>query len=104
LIGGLLCVAALGAGTAYATGLGKESTDDAQMEGRVITISARVPGQVSRVLVQDNQLVQAGDVILELDPADYRSGAARGGQRCIAPGRSAREAGSGGRKACEVEL
>jgi membrane fusion protein (multidrug efflux system) len=71
LIGGLLCVAALGAGTAYATGLGKESTDDAQVEGRVITISARVPGQVSRVLVHDNQLVQAGDVILELDPADY---------------------------------
>src|ERR1700730_14457961 len=55
----------------YLLHIGNESTDDAQVEGRVISVSARVPGQVLRVHAQDNQLVDAGDVLLELDPADY---------------------------------
>jgi membrane fusion protein (multidrug efflux system) len=71
LIAGLVGVAAIGAGAGYLLGLGKESTDDAQVEGRVITMSARVPGQVQRVLVSDNQVVEANEVIIELDPADY---------------------------------
>ncbi|SRR5581483_6851283 len=50
-----------------------ESTDDAFIEGRVAFISPRVPGQVTRLLVDDNQKVKAGDVLVELDPRDYQT-------------------------------
>src|SRR6266850_949747 len=71
LIAGLSAAAVLVSGIWYLLHLGRESTDDAQVEGRAISVSARVPGQVLRVHVQDNQLVDGGDVLLELDPADY---------------------------------
>jgi membrane fusion protein, multidrug efflux system len=45
-------------------------TDNAYVTGHVHPISARIAGVVTRVLVEDNQVVQAGDVIAELDPAD----------------------------------
>jgi len=68
----LLTAAALGAGTlGFVAGHGKETTDDAQIESHVASVSARVSGQVARVLVQDNQRVQAGDVLVELDPRDF---------------------------------
>ncbi|MGA2192798.1 MAG: biotin/lipoyl-binding protein, partial [Nitrospirota bacterium] len=47
------------------------STDDAFIDGHVFSISARVPGHVSSVLVNDNQMVKKGDMLVELDPADY---------------------------------
>src|SRR3954469_13125897 len=49
----------------------RESTDDAQIEGDIIPISARVGGTVKSVLVEDNQIVKAGDILVEIDPADY---------------------------------
>ena len=52
------------------------STDDAFIEGNVYTISARISGTVRSVKVTDNQAVKRGDVLVELDPADYRSKAA----------------------------
>jgi membrane fusion protein (multidrug efflux system) len=45
-------------------------TENAYVSGHVHPVSARIPGVVTRVLVEDNQLVKAGDVIAELDPAD----------------------------------
>jgi membrane fusion protein, multidrug efflux system len=48
------------------------TTDDAFVESHIYTISARVPGYVARVLVKDNQHVRAGDLLVELDPNDYR--------------------------------
>jgi membrane fusion protein, multidrug efflux system len=66
----LVAAAAVGAGTFYLLGRGSESTDDAQVEGHVATVAARVPGQVARVLVKDNQEVKAGDVLVELDDRD----------------------------------
>jgi len=48
-----------------------ESTDDAQIDGHVNAISARISGHLSEVLVQDSQLVKAGDVLVEIDPRDY---------------------------------
>ncbi len=48
-----------------------ESTDDAQVDGHVNSISARVSGHVVKLNVQDNQYVQAGTVLVEIDPADY---------------------------------
>jgi membrane fusion protein (multidrug efflux system) len=49
-----------------------ESTDDAQIDGHVNSISTRIAGHVVKLNVQDNQYVQAGTVLLEIDPADYQ--------------------------------
>jgi membrane fusion protein, multidrug efflux system len=49
-----------------------EATDDAQVDGHINSISARVSGHVIKLNVQDNQYVQAGTVLLEIDPADYQ--------------------------------
>jgi membrane fusion protein (multidrug efflux system) len=50
-----------------------ESTDDAFIDGYVTLISPRVPGQVARLAVMDNQEVKAGDVLVEIDPRDYET-------------------------------
>jgi membrane fusion protein (multidrug efflux system) len=68
---GLVLAAAAAYGAAYAASYGKETTDDAQVEGHVANVTVRVAGQVKRVLVEDNQLVQAGEVLVELDDRDY---------------------------------
>jgi len=49
-----------------------EDTDDAQVNGHLIQVSSRISGQVAKVYVEENQLVKAGDLIAELDPADYQ--------------------------------
>ena len=49
-----------------------ESTDDAQIDGHVNSISARVSGHVLKLNVQDNQFVKAGTVLIEIDPTDYQ--------------------------------
>jgi membrane fusion protein (multidrug efflux system) len=49
-----------------------ESTDDAQIDGHVNSISARVSGHVISLNVQDNQYVEAGTLLAEIDPADYQ--------------------------------
>ncbi len=69
----LIVLAVLAGGGWYFVNLGKERTDDAFVEGRVVTIAARVAGQVKRVAVNDNQEVEAGDVLVELDPADLEA-------------------------------
>ena len=51
---------------------GRESTDDAQVDAPVTSVSARVGGTVMRVPVKDNQRVDAGAVLVELDPRDYQ--------------------------------
>ena len=50
-----------------------EDTDDAQVNGHLIQVSSRISGNVINVPVQENQLVKAGDVIVELDPKDYQT-------------------------------
>jgi membrane fusion protein, multidrug efflux system len=49
-----------------------ESTDDAQVDGHVNSISTRISGHVIKLNVEDNQYVQAGTVLVEIDPADYQ--------------------------------
>jgi membrane fusion protein (multidrug efflux system) len=49
-----------------------ESTDDAQIDGHVNSVSARVSGHVLRLNVEDNQYVEKGTVLVEIDPADYK--------------------------------
>ena len=49
-----------------------EDTDDAQVNGHLIQISARIAGQVIKVNVDENQAVEAGTVLVELDPKDFQ--------------------------------
>jgi membrane fusion protein (multidrug efflux system) len=49
-----------------------ESTDDAQVDGHLMPLSARVGGYVTKVNVDDNQYVTAGTVLVEIDPRDYQ--------------------------------
>lgn len=55
----------------------RESTDDAQVDGHINPISARVGGTVLKVYYDDNQVVQAGALLVELDPKDYEVALAR---------------------------
>ncbi len=48
-----------------------ESTDDAEIDGYIYPISSRITGYVTRVMVDDNQYVKAGTVLVRLDPEDY---------------------------------
>jgi membrane fusion protein (multidrug efflux system) len=50
---------------------GRESTDDAQVDAHVTPVAARVGGTVARVPVSDNQQVDAGAILVELDRRDY---------------------------------
>jgi membrane fusion protein (multidrug efflux system) len=66
----LLAVVAVGAWLFITRG--RESTDDAQVEGHVTPMAARVGGTVLRIAVVDNKVVKAGDVLVEIDPRDYQ--------------------------------
>ena len=48
-----------------------ESTDDAQIDGHINAVSARIAGHLSEVPVEDSQLVKAGDVLVKIDPRDF---------------------------------
>src|SRR5947199_3809791 len=48
-----------------------ESTDDAQIDGHLNPVSARVSGHIEKLLVNDNQYVQAGAPLAQIDPRDY---------------------------------
>ncbi len=49
-----------------------QSTDDAFVEGHIITVSPRISGQVAKLHIEDNQEVKKGDLLLEIDDNDYR--------------------------------
>lgn len=49
-----------------------ESTDDAQVDVHLYPVSARIPGYVLKVNVNDNQYVEQGTVLVEIDPRDYQ--------------------------------
>lgn len=48
-----------------------ESTDDAQVDAHLYPVSSRIAGYVTKVNVEDNQYVQKGAVLVEIDPRDY---------------------------------
>jgi membrane fusion protein, multidrug efflux system len=52
---------------------GEEETDDSYVDGHVTTISTRVAGTVTKVLVEDNQYVKLGQPLVCLDPRDYQA-------------------------------
>jgi membrane fusion protein (multidrug efflux system) len=49
-----------------------EDTDDAQVDGNLYQVSSRITGHVIKVYVDDNQTVQAGQLLAEIDPTDYQ--------------------------------
>jgi membrane fusion protein, multidrug efflux system len=49
-----------------------ESTDDAQIDGHVNSVSARISGHVVKLDIRDNQYVEKGTVLVEIDPTDYQ--------------------------------
>jgi len=55
----------------YTYNLSHKSTDDAFITGNVVSVSSRVASSVATVFVDDNQHVQKGDVLMELDPRDF---------------------------------
>ena len=69
LIGGIVLVVALIVVWRYYAV--RESTDDAQIDGHITPISARVSGTVVSVNYRDNQFVDQGAVLVQLDPKDY---------------------------------
>jgi membrane fusion protein, multidrug efflux system len=76
-LGVLVLVAALWFGIPWIRlTLNTVSTDDAFVNGHVTFVAARVRGQVSRVLVDDNNRVHKGDVLVELDREPYRDAVA----------------------------
>ena len=50
-----------------------KSTDDAFIEGNIITVAPRVSGLVLNLNIEDNQEVKKGDLLLEIDPNDYQA-------------------------------
>jgi membrane fusion protein (multidrug efflux system) len=68
---GLVVLAALGTVAWFYLNAARESTDDAQVEAHVTPIAARVGGTVIESPIPDNQQVEAGTVLVRLDPRDY---------------------------------
>ena len=73
VIAGLVAIAALAAGGRmwYRSHYFVE-TENAYVAGHVTPVSSRISGVVTKVLIDDNQIVREGDVIAELDPFDQR--------------------------------
>jgi membrane fusion protein (multidrug efflux system) len=51
----------------------RESTDDAQVDGHITPIASKIYGRVAAVLVLDNQPVEAGQILVKIDPLDYQA-------------------------------
>jgi membrane fusion protein (multidrug efflux system) len=72
LLGGaiIIIVAAI---AAYWYFGGRVSTDDAEVDGHLNPVSAKISGNISEVLVNDNQAVKAGQVLVKIDPRDFQA-------------------------------
>jgi membrane fusion protein (multidrug efflux system) len=62
----------VGGGARYLHGARNVATDDAFVRAAKVSINARIPGQVVKVAVIDNQPVKAGQLLFEVDPEPYR--------------------------------
>jgi membrane fusion protein (multidrug efflux system) len=74
-LGILLIIVVLGSWTGLAMFIKSKThieTDNAFIEARIVPVSSRVSGTVARVLVNDNQFVKQGDLLLEIDQRDNR--------------------------------
>jgi membrane fusion protein (multidrug efflux system) len=70
----IVLVAALAGGYIWWTAASRYvSTDDAFIQARFFTVSPKVSGYISDVLVTDNQNVRAGDTLVTIDQRDYKT-------------------------------
>jgi membrane fusion protein (multidrug efflux system) len=51
----------------------RETTDDAQVDGHITPMASKVYGRVAQVLVDDNQAVKTGQILVKIDPRDYQA-------------------------------
>ena len=73
IVVGVIAIAALAAGGhMWYRSANFVDTENAYVTGHVHPVSSRIPGVVTKVMFDDNQIVKAGDVLAELDPADQR--------------------------------
>jgi len=73
----------------------RETTDDAQIDGHIAPVSARVSGTAVNVYVEDNVYVRAGDLLAQLDPKDYQVAVTRAESELADAEANARAAGTG---------
>ena len=71
LIGGVVALALIIGLFVYYSG--RESTDDAQVDGHITPVASKIYGRVAEVLALDNQPVKAGQVLVKIDPRDYQA-------------------------------
>jgi membrane fusion protein (multidrug efflux system) len=71
IVGGLILVAAIVGLFLYYHD--RESTDDAQVDGHITPIASKIYGRVASVLIDDNEAVKKGQVLVKIDPADYQA-------------------------------
>ncbi len=64
-------VVVVGSAAAWFELHGRETTDDAQIDGTITPVAARIGGTVAEIQFSDNQQVEAGQLLLRLDPADH---------------------------------
>jgi len=72
IIGALVVLAALGV-YLWVHSLDRVSTDDAQVDGHIIPVSSKIYGKIAEVLIDDNQQVKQGQVLVRIDPRDYQA-------------------------------
>jgi membrane fusion protein (multidrug efflux system) len=73
IVVGVIAIAALAVGgRMWYRSANFVDTENAYITGHVHPMSSRIPGVVTKVMFDDNQIVKAGDVLAELDPADQR--------------------------------
>ena len=69
---GVVLLLVVGAVFVYWRSTFTEDTDDAQVDGNIYQVSSRISGHVIKVYVDDNQTVQTGQLLAEIDPTDYQ--------------------------------
>src|SRR5574342_775242 len=72
LIAIVLIVIVAGVFVAWRLFSGRETTDDARVDGHVYPVSAKIGGPVESVAVVENQVVEAGAILVKIDDRDYR--------------------------------
>jgi membrane fusion protein, multidrug efflux system len=70
-LGVAVVIAAIGALVYWLMTKDQQNTDDAYTDGRAVMIAPKVGGYVTQLLVNDNQRVKQGDLLIQIDPRDY---------------------------------
>ncbi|MEI9813430.1 MAG: HlyD family secretion protein [Acidobacteriota bacterium] len=73
IVGGALAILAGVASAGYLHYRDRVSTDDAQVDTHVAPIAPKIFGNIAEIMVDDNQVVKAGQVLLRIDPRDYEA-------------------------------